>query len=248
MALCCVATGVIACVPPPLPASSPRPAWLATEDEVAAIRGLCVLPLQSESSVDSQRLGELEAILLAALRYHGFEAVDPETSLAAYDRVRRESGGFYDPLTGERDSARFEAFQDALARRLGPELGCQGFLLPRIVFVTAPWHSGLASWDGAREKIPGGASLLGRVAALSLWVSIRSFGERVLYFRAAGIQLTARLQQKGFFSTPQFEPIPPGELLRDDGRFRTAVRAALASLGSRGSPQREPPQEGGEGD
>lgn len=194
-------------------------AWLPRSERV------CVFELRSEVDFegdDSSRLERLTQLLLAELRGRGFGVSPPAVTQAAWQRGVEELGAIFDPHSGRRDDARYEAGRLRGFRELGDTLACDVTLSPSLVQVVAPWAGPSLEWDGAALEWSGGYGTHGWVGALSLWVVVHDLQGEVLYFGTGGIEPAAR-----FVAGRDFEPLRHSQLLRDDARTRAGLLRAL---------------------
>ena len=201
-----------------------------TAAELASADTVCLLPLSSEAPLDEARAKQIEALVLAAFRKRGFEAVDGAITQAAFERTARQQGGLYDVYDGQ-PAAGAASRASAVRRELGSELGCRSFVRPRIVLVTAVWNGGSANWDGATADVGGGVGARGAIGALSLHLRLTDADDRELYFGAGGIRLTS--QFRDVYPSGVFEAVPRALLLADDAYIERATDLALAGLPSR---------------
>jgi hypothetical protein len=205
------------------------PPLRVTPAAFSAVQRVCMLPLDSKVD-DPPGVERFEAMLLEGLRRRGFEPIDAARTRAAIEAFAQEEGGLYDPYTGEaRDAAVFTRVH----RRLADSPGCQAIVTPRIVYVMATWQgdlfsTGTAFWDGVEQELDAGRNASGRIGAISLQVRIADLDDRDLYFGVGGIRVAHRLEEH-FFSS-EFVPVPPAELLTDEGRNRRAIDLALRQV------------------
>jgi hypothetical protein len=159
--------------------------------------------------------------------------------------VRKESGGFFDPATGEYDTGRRLAYRERLAGALRSELGCDARLHASVASLRARFTNGTASWDGTKQQVSStgrivlnvlaGVSESGWVSALSLWLHVTDLEGKNLAFRSAGIETPVSLAVM-----EDQDLLPEDRWLTDPARLDAAIESALgpngASLRERGTP------------
>lgn len=213
---------------------------------------LCLYPVQLPlaESDEGERRSILERKLSAALSAASFGLADPAAAEALRERVKRESGGFIDPATGERDAVRYLVYRQRLAAELRSQLGCDAQLYALVVPVRASFGAGVASWDGASEQVSStvriALSLLagvperGWVKALSLWLHAMDLEGNDLAFRSAGIETLVQ-----FALLEDRDLLPEDRWFTDAARLDAAIESALGSSGASlrglGTPARAEP-------
>ncbi|HYC55912.1 MAG TPA: hypothetical protein VEL28_13340 [Candidatus Binatia bacterium] len=197
----------------------------------ASVHTVCIE--RAGSDVDlaccRDRVVTFEQVLAARLADAGFKVVDANVTTAFRDRELRKLGGWYDPVTGARDEARYSRLRADVAKAMSAELGCQAVVRPYLGVVRSNWRNGVARWDGVSDQVAGGATLgaHGWASAMSLWLSIHDLAsDRELYFRSGGIQLLAGKIKGGSGWTA----LPESRLLAAPERNRQAVDLALEPL------------------
>lgn len=177
---------------------------------------------------------KFESLIEAKLREAGFSIVPARESGEIFERMTKQLGGFFDPVTGKRDEAKFKTAVEHTLRELGTRFNADALLYPSIVVVRAPFSVNRANWDGAQEPMitPGsyGSALIGTVAALSLVVTIQDRTGAAVYINGGGIQVLTKIHKGGFFQPEKFIPVPPIELFAYEERNVAAVNIALAPL------------------
>jgi hypothetical protein len=181
------------------------------------------------------------------LRIGGFSVVPAEEYSRIWDGIIRQVGGFFDPLTGERDEQKFENARQELLRELQGRFHTQVMLYADLEIVDAYVDGGVAEWDGAEHDIRGQQTAIaaayqdtferdeiggirdGVVSAVSLVVVIDGQDGREMYRNFGGLEVVARrtgviVQQEGDFA-----------LRAEPQRVAWAVARALGPLtGARG--------------
>ncbi len=100
-----------------------------------------------------------------------------------------ESGGFFDPYTGERHEQRFQTAVEQLEQELRDRFDPDALVYPEIWAVEAQNSYGTAMWDGTSQS----ASRMGAIVmALSLIVIIEDIDGNELYVNGGGIAIAER--------------------------------------------------------
>ena len=199
-------TATVACTSP-APAYDPFIAPAETVFE--AIEAIVATPLSYPgelrvSDSASQRIGSLiEAELTAA----GIRVVSADEYSDVWDRILRQMGGFFDPVTGERDEVKFQATRRELLRELRGRFGTAVMLYSELQIVEAEVADGVAKWDGTSQLVIGGDSrierrfadtfeqdmfgsnLYGTIGAVSLVLAIDGTEGEELYRSFGGVEV-----------------------------------------------------------
>jgi hypothetical protein len=227
--------------PPYEPFKIPRNEFFARTKVVAlAPVGFTVNPENQESAST-----QFESLLDQKLRELGFTVVPSTEYKAIWERLTKQMGGIFDPITGKRDDNKLKTVRGYLLEELRTQHRADALLHPVIQVVKAPFNAGHARWHGTAESIiPEGflaaffmADSAGTTSALSLLITIEDMNGVDLYVQAGGIQVLAKLT-----SGRQFVSIPQNQLLTNAERNKAAVNIALSGL-SKGGPQQNSEQE-----
>jgi hypothetical protein len=175
---------------------------------------------------------KFEALIQAKLREGGFTAVPSQEVDALWKRMKEQLGGFFDPITGKRDEAKFKTAREHLLREVSATTKADAILHPAIQLVKVNFGNSQARWHGTSESlITGGfwgaflaGANNGTTSALSLFVTLEDVNGVELYVNAGGIQLAAKL------SGQRFAAVPRNELFADEKRNLAAVNVALNPL------------------
>jgi len=196
---------------------------------------LCLHPIRLpfDEGEEGERRTNFQRKLVEALNAVSLEVASPEAVDELVSRVRTESGGYFDPLTGSRDERRYLAYREQLARALSDELGCDGQLFASVVLLRARLDGTHAYWDGtsiqvvstARGLLEGGFS--GWVGALSLWLDVLDLEGHQVAFRSAGIETLVSLAV-----IREQDLLPRDRWLTDEARIDAAIASALGINGS----------------
>jgi hypothetical protein len=146
--------------------------------------------------------------------------------------MKEQLGGFFDPITGKRDEAKFKTAREHLLREVNAMTKADAILHPSIQLVKAGFGNNEARWHGTSESlITGGfwgaflaGTNNGTSSALSLYVTLEDINGVELYINAGGIQLAAKLSGRTFVAVPR------NELFADEKRNQAAVNVALNPL------------------
>ncbi len=188
------------------------PFVVSRDTVLRAITAIVVTPVVSPEDVFvSEQAGRLIAgILEAQLREGGFSVVPASEYTRIWDGILRQMGGFFDPVTGERDEGKFEAARRELLGELQGRFHTQVLLYPELQIVDAYVDGGVAAWDGAEQDIGGERSAIaadyqdtferdefggrgdGVVSAVSLMVAIDGQDGREMYRNFGGLEVLAR--------------------------------------------------------
>jgi hypothetical protein len=185
-----------------------------------------------------------ESLITAKLREAGFSVVPSKEYSAIWKQMTEQVGGYFDPISGKRDEAKFNTVREHAFRELSTKFNVDVLLFPRIEIVKAAWSRGAANWDGATEQIRSTGDLFaealigtrkwGTLPALTLRVYIEDLNGRSLYVNAHGLQVLSKE------SGGQFSNIPRSELFPQE-RNIAAINAVLEPLVNR-SKATETPQ------
>jgi hypothetical protein len=169
----------------------------------------------------------VEQFLTEQLARAGFRVIPPDRVAALGDRLEREAGGVYDPLTGVRDRAKHARLREAFRRRAPEELGCAALATPTVEFGTTNFMETIAAWDHVEHSVGKAWGYSGWVGALSLHLKISAPDGRALFERWAGIETLSQWQNGRFHDL--------GASARLANRANLA-RAAVAVLGELAQP------------
>lgn len=169
-------------------------------------------------------LAQYETLIEEKLREADLSVVPASEYASIWQRITDESGGFFDPFTGERDEDKFQAAAVRLRGEIVERFKPDALLYPEIWEVETPFTFGLATWGGISQEVIGGLGYSGDVLAASLFVAIQDTSGAELYAREAGIQLLEYMLQG------ELARLPPERLLSDSTQIPTAVSSALDPL------------------
>ena len=224
--------------------SSPMPK--AEREEIRSrVTIIAVFPVTVPSTVTDPDpvIAGYETLIEEKLRDCGFQVINPEQFSDLRAQKQQEVGGWYDPVTGQRDEAKFNAYLTGVCDVLTNQFKADAFLFPHIVtrmvhYGGGSWAGVTARWDGASEKlIKGGDQVLegfmgtihqGTIRAFSLRIDLQDGSRSNLFSTLGGIQLEDRLSGPGLGST--FSMQPRSALFSDPKRNHGAVDLALSPL------------------
>jgi hypothetical protein len=214
---------------------------LYASTKMIALAPVCVCTSDKISNPEPV-IARYNAYLEKELLAGGFRVVPVQEAEAIWKRLSDSVGGFYNPTTGARDSAKVTAARARARRELQDRFGADGWLHPQIVVVGADFSGGTAKWDGAKESYQSfGGKLLaalvgvrtyGTSSALSLLVVLEDMQGKAEYANRGGIQL---LFKPG--GGNKFYQVGRPLLFIDPARDSAAVHIALAPLLTHGEPE-----------
>ena len=207
------------------------------------IIALTPVSMPEEIRQQAAAAGEFDSLIAAVLTDAGYSLVSVDDYLAVWGHILDQMGGVSDPITGERDEAKFELARERLYLDLSEMYYADAVLYPEIWTVDAPFAEGVASWDGTSQAMVEfgirvldfiGAILTrsesqlprGTVRALSLMVFMEDMNGVEVFSDAGGIEL---LEQVGT-DPGSLQVVPEEELFQDRERSRKAVDQALRRL------------------
>lgn len=205
-----------------------KPLLLPVETVRSQVRTVCMEEFESVEVTDAKtRVPAFRSELEAELKRAGFDVVEDKKVTAIHDREFRGVGRIFDRDFGTQDDAAYAKAREAFYRAAHDELGCDAMASARIVVVVAALIGGDAKWDGARLPVPGAGDGGGRVAALSLQLTLRAPDQKVLYFNTGGIQPLVGFEQKTFFGDPEPVDLDQSSILGVASNNSRAIRLAL---------------------
>ena len=177
---------------------------------------------------------EFESLIEAKLRSAGFSVVASGDYADIWKRVTEQMGGYFDPVTGKQDEAKFKAAQEHARREIATKSSADALVHAGFTVVGAAFASGTAQWNGTSEPVGTGGfwaqllgnlgGLQGKIPALSLLVIIEDVNGAEEYANAGGVQLLSKV------SYGKFVPVPRDALFADKARNAAAVSIALDPL------------------
>ena len=204
--------------------------------------------------VSAMAASRIDLAIEARLRQDGYSVVPAAEYSRIWDGVLRQMGGFFDPITGQRDEEKFGAARKELLRELKGRFDTQVLLYTELQVVDASVDNGVASWDGVTHDIRGsdglirsefydtfergefGGSTDGVISAVTLMVAIDGPAGKELYRNFGGVEVLARRRGLVVETEGDFE------LRADVEHVELAVNHALGPLMTRRTmPRARPP-------
>lgn len=214
----------------------PPPPTLEQEviDRLAGVTRLSVRPVRitpfarQDDDVSMYLLDRVQSRFDSA----GFELIDAERFSEIHDRINRDLGGIYDPMTGRLIDDRAESLKEYVEREYNETYAPQGELFVAVVHVGAAFSGNKARWHGVEQASSGKEGFWanfntdgrGVMPALSLVVVVQDAAEERLFAAVGGIELASVL------SANSLERIPPEELLNDMSRIDEALRLVFEAF------------------
>jgi hypothetical protein len=230
-----VSSGCAAKQPPYNPYKIPEDQFRSTIKTVALSPIIVPDGLEKPDQVKAK----FESLLDAKLRKLGFKVIPSSEYDAIWKKMMDKVGGYFDPVTGKRDDAKFKAVRTHTLREVNTKLKADAVVYSLIRVFPVPFNSNQASWHGTSESLVAGGALQkffsnqfhGTVSALSFGVNISDPNEVDMYVNWGGIQVLGRV------SGWQVVNIPPEEILTNEERNAAAVEIALDPLEKQPEPQ-----------
>ena len=189
---------------------------------------------------DDPRRAKLDRMLAEELVADSFTVTGPEDVGRMLDALRKEGGDsweIYDPLTGWLDERRAGALRARLGSAFRDAYGCDAWVVPSVVVVSALFKDLMATWDAAGEQVitadraqlndANGIVVAGWVPATSLWITVYGVDGEAIAFRSGGIETLVRW---GVEKTQDM--LPEDAWLTTDRRIARAIQAALGLGGA----------------
>jgi hypothetical protein len=203
--------------PPPNPFVVPKQLFFDSVETILVTSATVV----GEIPVADSTLAYLETLIETRLREAGLSVVPASEYAAIWQRISDETGGLYDPYTGERDEEKFQAAVDSMNAELDARFDFDALLYPEVWEVMAPFEGGLARWGGVTRLIPSARGYSGEVRAATLYLVIQDKTGNELYAHEAGIQVLEHMERG------QLTAIEPERLFEDTTWTVAAVLQAL---------------------
>ena len=170
--------------------------------------------------------------IVTKLRASGYTVVHPQEYKTNWNRAVEDLGGIEDTTAIGQNPRTIAMAMVRTLDELDAGFRLDGVLVPSVVVVEAPFASGVAAWDGARQPIKAGGAVKsffagspeGTLGALSLSVTLVSPHGNVLMQSAGGIEVLSRLDGDDFVLVPR------SELFTDQERIDKSVDIALNPL------------------
>lgn len=212
-----------------------NPFKIVQEELYGKVQTIALAPVGVPTGIEHPRSVQVkfEALIGAQLRAAGFSIVSSQKVVEIWKRMAAQSGGFYNPVDGRLDKAKFQAVRAHILRELGAQFKVDAVLYANIQVVHQVEFAGnKASWDGTSELVTssGGIDLFGpnyhgRVSTLSLFVVLEDMHGVAMYLNKGGMQVLAKI------AGGKMVPVLPHELCANEERNVAAVALALSPLG-----------------
>jgi hypothetical protein len=225
------AAAVMAAATACAPTRSNYDLYLVPREEFSdSIERMVLAPVAVEAAVEVPEsvLMMVDSVIADRLSILGFSVIPSVVYEELWTRIVEESGGFFDPYTGERHEQRFQTAVMQLKQELRDRFDPDALVYPEIWLVEAENAYGTAMWDGASQSA---ARMGALVMALSLIVTIEDIDGNELYVNGGGIALAERYSSE----LSQTVPAAPGQIFEDPERVVNAVDVALEPLASKRS-------------
>ena len=165
----------------------------------------------------------IDSVIEARLRQGGYSVVSTVEYSLIWDGILRQMGGFFDPITGERDEEKFATARKELLRELKGRFDTQVLLYSELQIVDVFVDGGVAWWDGVTQDLSGddtairsefrdtferdefGSYADGVVSAITLVVAIDGPDGKEWYRNFGGIEVLARRRGTVVESEGDFE-------------------------------------------
>lgn len=217
-----------------------NPFKISKEDLYAKIKTIAILSVVVPGDLPNPPAirAKFDPLIEAKLREAGFSVVPSRETEEVFERMTKQLGGIFDPVTGERDETKAKALRDHARKELSAKFKVDAVFFARIRPISAGFQGGSATWNGTSESIAMTGGFLdimaannkrGTTTALSLLVGIERIEGGDAYLNMGGIQLLNKLSRGGFAR------VPGNQLFVDDKRNAEAVAIALGPL------MKEPP-------
>jgi len=231
------------------PPEPPSHFTLAHDDFYAKVRTIAIAPLATPPDFENPTpvAAKFEMLIVKILRDGGYSVVSSTEYAAILDQAKSRQGGYFDPLTGKLDEAKYDAILKAARHDLSAKFKVDAVLYPSILAVDAKWFDQTAYWDGATDSIQSFTGLVekgvvkfvtepetyligkgpheeGTVKAYSLAVLIEDVDGNKLYANQGGIQVLSKMMGNTFI------PLFREDLFNDEARNTKAVDIALEAV------------------
>ena len=212
-----------------------HPLKVSREEFFAKTKVVALAPLVIGVNADKPEAikTQVESALGQKLEELGLAVIPSKEYQEIWERLSKQIGGAFDPITGKRDDAKVKTLIGYVSNELRTKHNADALLHPMIQPVKAPFNAGNARWHGTAEAVaPEGfwnkflmGESRGTTSALSLIVTIENMNGVDLYVQAGGIQVLAKLN-----SRRQFVEIPRSQILTNQQRNQAAAAIALSGL------------------
>lgn len=202
------------CFLPPQPEDRYDPFVAPTDTVLNLVGTIVVTPVVPPEgvSVSAAASEVITGAIETRLSEAGITVIPAAEYARIWDGIIRQLGGFFDPLTGEREEWKFQAARRELMRELQGRYQTQVLLYAELQVLEVYVEGGVAEWDGAEHDIRGedepiksqyqdtfqqddlGGSGDGVVSAVSLATAIDGPDGREIYRNFGGLEVVSRRQ------------------------------------------------------
>ena len=195
-------------------------------EKLASVSTLAMRPVRIAQVAGSRPeiAKQLGTVVYDKLTRAGFSVIPPAAHDEIRDRINRDLGGIYDPITGRLIEERAKTLIEYQEREYNERYSPDGEVFVAVAVARATFKGNDAVWDGVRAPSTGKDGFLrkftegsGIMPALSLYVLIRDAEEKPLFAGGGGIELAAVLTGSGI------DRIPPENLLNDQAKIEHAI-------------------------
>jgi hypothetical protein len=227
-----IATLVIVLISSGCATTTPYNPFKITEEEFyGKTKTIALAPVAIPEDLENkeQLKAKFEALVESKLQKAGFVVIPSREYAEIWDRMTKQMGGYFDPVTGRLDEAKFKAVKEHCLREMHTKFNADAVLHSGIRVVTAKFEQSKAVWHGTSESLSSVWATLfvthrGTVPALSFGVDVEDTNGVDEYVNWGGIQVLSKI------SGGKLVPIAQNELLASEERNTAAVNIALDPL------------------
>ena len=225
---------IAACATGPKVAERPDPWQVDKDDFIRYAKVIGVADLYLPGGMEDPELirQNFTDVILTTLRNSGYTVVQPQKYETNWQRIITELGGIEDTVSIGQNPKKIAIAMVKTLDELDAGFEIDAVLVPSIIVVEAPFASGVAAWDGARQSIKSGGAVKsflagspeGTLGALSLSVTLTSPHGNTYFVHTGGIEVLSKLEGDNFVLVPR------SELFTDQKRIEESVSIALKPL------------------
>ena len=186
-------------------------------------KGVALFPLSLPETLDRlPRATVIDSLLTTELTAAGYDVIAPSEAGSLWKHLVDSSDGLFSPITGELDSVKYRAVHRGVLSALLARHGAVYWLRDSVEVVVVSW-TGSAEWDGQSEGV-GPISRSGRVAALTLLISVEDPEGTVVATGRGGLQVLFKVEGDSLSA------VPLEAIFANAERLRQGVRVALQTM------------------
>jgi hypothetical protein len=189
-----------------------------------SIHTIALFPLSADVDVPECLDSIAEHAMTVRLEAAGFALIPSFVQQEIWMRITEDAGGFYDPITGELDEARYAAGVQEFKAELATKEAPDAVLYSQVETVEATAVAGHARWDGVSESVSYWLGDL--VLALSYVIAIEDLDGVPLFMNGGGLGVAERWDT----SSEQIASVPADRLCAEPERIVRAIEIALEPL------------------